>query len=258
MLTEHDRLRYARHLSLPQIGEAGQEKLKASKVALIGLGGLGSPISLYLAAAGVGHLLVVDPDVVSESNLQRQVLHSTEDLGIPKIESAVKRLGGLNPGCHVETAAERLTPDNAQTLLKGCDLLIDASDNYAARFAISDASCALGIPFIYGAVRRFEGQVALLDPAHGTACYRCLFPSKEEADILDRESAQGLLGAMPGMIGATQSMEALKFLAGIKSPLYGSMLSVDTLTMRFRTIPLRPDPECQHHEISQSTNQQNG
>ena len=225
-LTQEETERYARHLSLPELGEQGQYKLKRAHVALTGLGGLGSPAALYLAAAGVGRLTLIDPDEVCLSNLQRQILHA------------------LNPSVRINTVHRRLTPENAVSLLEGCDLVLDASDNYAARFAMADAACTLRIPLVYGAVKGFIGQVAVFAPHQGTACYRCLFPADTPMQEKDTASAAGILGAHAGIIGCIQAMEALKYLAGIPSPLVGAMLSADTRRMRFSTIPLTPNPAC--------------
>ena len=219
-LTQEETERYARHLSLPELGEQGQYKLKRAHVALTGLGGLGSPAALYLAAAGVGRLTLIDPDEVCLSNLQRQILHATDAAGTAKTASAARRLYALNPSVRINTVHRRLTPENAVSLLEGCDLVLDASDNYAARFAMADAACTLRIPLVYGAVKGFIGQVAVFAPHQGTACYRCLFPAD------------------------TPMQEALKYLAGIPSPLVGAMLSADTRRMRFTTIPLAPNPAC--------------
>lgn len=215
-LTQEETERYARHLSLPELGEQGQQKLKRAHVALTGLGGLGSPAALYLAAAGVGRLTLIDPDEVCLSNLQRQILHATDAAGTAKTASAARRLYALNPSVHINTVHRRLTPDNAVSLLEGCDLVLDASDNYAARFA----------------------------PHQGTACYRCLFPADTPMQEKDTASAAGILGAHAGIIGCIQAMEALKYLAGIPSPLVGAMLSADTRRMRFTTIPLAANPAC--------------
>lgn len=176
-LTQEETERYARHLSLPELGEQGQYKLKRAHVALTGLGGLGSPAALYLAAAGVGRLTLIDPDEVCLSNLQRQILHATDAAGTAKTASAARRLYALNPSVRINTVHRRLTPENAVSLLEGCDLVLDASDNYAARFAMADAACTLRIPLVYGAVKGFIGQVAVFAPHQGTACYRCLFPA---------------------------------------------------------------------------------
>ena len=229
-LTQEETERYARHLSLPELGEQGQYKLKRAHVALTGLGGLGSPAALYLAAAGVGRLTLIDPDEVCLSNLQRQILHATDAAGTAKTASAARRLYALNPSVRINTVHRRLTPENAVSLLEGCDLVLDASDNYAARFAMADAACTLRIPLVYGAVKGFIGQVAVFAPHQGTACYTA--------------SAAGILGAHAGIIGCIQAMEALKYLAGIPSPLVGAMLSADTRRMRFSTIPLTPNPAC--------------
>ena len=243
-LTQEETERYARHLSLPELGEQGQQKLKRAHVALTGLGGLGSPAALYLAAAGVGRLTLIDPDEVCLSNLQRQILHATDAAGTAKTASAARRLYALNPSVHINTVHRRLTPENAVSLLEGCDLVLDASDNYAARFAMADAACALRLPLVHGAVKGFIGQVAVFAPHQGTACYRCLFPADTPMQEKDTASAAGILGAHAGIIGCIQAMEALKYLAGIPSPLVGAMLSADTRRMRFTTIPLAANPAC--------------
>ena len=185
-LTQEETERYARHLSLPELGEQGQYKLKRAHVALTGLGGLGSPAALYLAAAGVGRLTLIDPDEVCLSNLQRQILHATDAAGTAKTASAARRLYALNPSVRINTVHRRLTPENAVSLLEGCDLVLDASDNYAARFAMADAACTLRIPLVYGAVKGFIGQVAVFAPHQGTACYRCLFPADTPMQEKDR------------------------------------------------------------------------
>ena len=247
-LTQEETERYARHLSLPELGEEGQEKLKRAHVALTGLGGLGSPAALYLAAAGVGSITLIDPDTVSLSNLQRQILHATDAEGTAKTASAARSLRALNPAVNVMEVRTRLTPENAGSLLEGCHLVLDASDNYAARFAMADAACALRVPLVYGAVKGFLGQVAVFAPHEGTACYRCLFPSGTPMEEEDTASAAGILGAHAGMIGCIQALEAVKYLAGIPSPLVGAMLSADTLRMRFTTVPLAPNPACKCQE----------
>lgn len=244
-LTQEETERYARHLSLPELGERGQQQLKRAHAALVGLGGLGSPAALYLAAAGVGRLTLIDPDAVSLSNLQRQILYATETAGAPKAPSAAARVTALNAAVEVSAFRERLTPGNAAALLAGCDLVVDASDNYAARFAMADAAEELRIPMVHGAVQGFTGQVAVFAPHEGTCCYRCLFPEDAPMQEEDSASAAGILGAHAGIIGCIQALEALKILAGIPTPLLGSLLSVDTLRMRFTTIPLQSSPACQ-------------
>lgn len=244
MLTQEETKRYARHLSLPELGEQGQQKLKRAHVALTGLGGLGSPAALYLAAAGVGRLTLIDPDEVSLSNLQRQILHATDAAGTAKTASAARRLYALNPSVSINAVHKRLTPENAVSLLEGCDLVLDASDNYAARFAMADAARTLRLPLVHGAVKGFIGQVAVFAPHQGTACYRCLFPADAPVQEDDTASAAGILGAHAGIIGCIQAMEALKYLGGIPSPLVGAMLSADTLRMRFTTVPLAANPAC--------------
>lgn len=247
-LTQKETERYARHFSLPELGEEGQEKLNRAHIALTGLGGLGSPAALYLAAAGVGKLTLIDPDTVSLSNLQRQILHATDAAGTAKTASAASRLNALNPFVELVTVRERLTPENALSLLEGCNLAVDASDNYAARFAMADAARTLHIPLVHGAVKGFIGQVSVFAPHEGTACYRCLFPEHTPMQEEDTASAAGIMGAHAGIVGCLQALEALKYIADIPSPLRGAMLSVDTLRMRFTTIPLASNPACQCRE----------
>lgn len=248
-LTPRDLERYSRHLALPEVGEEGQEKLENSRVAIIGLGGLGSPAALYLAAAGIGKLVFVDPDTVSASNLHRQIIHSELTLGKQKTTSAAERIKGLNPYCIVTCCQTKLTRENAAEITAGCDLIVDATDNFAARFIINDAACLHRIPLVYGAIRRFEGQAAVFEPHRGTSCYRCLHPESPPAGHDDEASAEGLLGPLPGIIGSIQAMEALKCLLGIPSPLSGKMLIADTMKMQFRQVELRRDPLCKCSDI---------
>lgn len=243
-LSPQEQERYTRQIALPQIGEEGQLKLKKAKVAIIGLGGLGSPIAYYLAAAGVGSLVLIDPDVVGLPNLQRQILHTTDRVGELKVLSAKDRLEHLNPECEILAVPSKLETKNASALLDGCQLIVDACDNYATRFQISDIACQLGIPHLYGSVWQFMGQVALFDSKPGSPCYRCMFEENTSFQENDTASAAGILGAQPGLIGSIQALEAIKFLADISSPLQGAMLTVDSLKMRFTTIPLQPNQHC--------------
>lgn len=236
--------RYLRQIALPEIGEGGQKKLHGSKVAIIGLGGLGSPAALYLAAAGVGKLVLVDDDVVSLSNLQRQIIHGESTLGTPKVDSAWKRINALNVDCVVTAYQCKLTAKNAGQIVAGCGVVIDATDNFAARFVINDAANKIGIPLIYGAIRRFEGQISVFEPHKGTGCYQCLHQDNASFRDNDDASAEGVLGPVPGIIGSLQAMEAIKSLVGIPTPLSGSMLAIDLLNMQFRQIKLKPDPNC--------------
>lgn len=236
--------RYSRHLALPEVGAHGQKTLEESRVAIIGLGGLGSPVAMYLAGAGVGKLVLIDPDNVSLSNLHRQIIHSEMSLGKSKTASAAERINQLNHTCTVMCCPTALTHENAQELTADCDVIVDATDNYAARFIISAAAAAHKVPHVYGGIRRFEGQVSVFQPYKGTACYKCLHQDDAAEQHNDESSAEGLLGPLPGIIGSIQALETLKCLLDIDSPLRGAMLTVDTLTMQFRHIKLKSDTEC--------------
>ena len=239
--------RYSRHLLLPEVGEAGQLKLQASRVLMIGAGGLGSPSAFYLAAAGVGHLRIADDDVVDRSNLQRQILHTDARIGVAKVASAQTALSALNPRTHIEAVAERVTSANIERLLDGVDLVLDGADNFPVRYLLNDACVKLGIPLVYGAVQRFEGQVSVFDAGRqrGQApCYRCLFPEPPAPEFAPNCSEAGVLGVLPGVIGLLQATEAVKLLLGIGEPLRGRLLHFDALAMRFRELRLRPDPDC--------------
>jgi molybdopterin/thiamine biosynthesis adenylyltransferase/rhodanese-related sulfurtransferase len=239
--------RYARHLLLPQVGVDGQRRLEQSRVLLLGAGGLGSPAAFYLAAAGVGQLRLVDDDAVERSNLQRQILHVDADVGVAKVESAQRRLSALNPRTTVEAVRERLASDNVERLLQGVDVVIDGADNFPARYLLNDACVKLGIPLVYGAVHRFEGQVAVFDAGRqrGQApCYRCLFPEPPPPEAAPNCAEAGVLGVLPGVVGMLQATEAIKLLLGIGEPLRGRLLHFDALAMRFRETRLAPDPDC--------------
>jgi sulfur-carrier protein adenylyltransferase/sulfurtransferase len=242
-LTRDERSRYARHLILPEVGLAGQRRLKAARVAMIGAGGLGAPAALYLAAAGVGTLAIIDDDVVDASNLQRQVIHSTETVGQRKVASAAARIEALNPGVRVEQHAERLTADRAMDLLRGFDVVIDGADNFPTRYAASDACVLLGIPYVYGAVYRFEGQASVFDARKGP-CYRCLFPVPPPPGAAPSCEEAGVLGVLPGIIGLLQATETIKAIVGIGKSLAGRLLVFDALEMSFRELKLRKDPKC--------------
>ena len=235
--------RYHRHLILPTVGEEGQRRLKAARVLLIGAGGLGSPAALYLAAAGVGHLGIVDADDVELSNLQRQVLHGTRDVGRSKVASARERLRDLNPHVSVATYHTRLTSANAMELVRDHDVVVDGSDNFPTRYLISDASVLLGVPNVYGSVTRFEGQASVFG-ADGGPCYRCLFPEPPPPGLVPDCAEGGVFGVLPGMIGAIQATETIKLLTRIGEPLVGRLLLVDALRMEFRTIGLDRNPGC--------------
>ncbi|SEL92938.1 Molybdopterin or thiamine biosynthesis adenylyltransferase [Pseudoxanthomonas sp. GM95] len=239
--------RYSRQLRLPQVGEAGQQRLRAARVLLVGAGGLGSPAAYYLAAAGVGTLRITDDDVVERSNLQRQILHSEARIGTPKVNSAALALAALNPGVVVEPIARRVTADNVDALLDGVDVVIDGADNFATRYLLNDACVRLDKPLVYGAVQQFEGQVSVFDAGRrrGQApCYRCLFPSPPPAGLAQNCAEAGVLGVLPGVIGLLQATEAIKLLLGIGESLAGRLLNFDALSMRFHELRLAVDPEC--------------
>ena len=244
--------RYHRHLILPEVGEHGQRRLKAARVLLVGAGGLGSPAALYLAAAGVGHLGVVDADDVELSNLQRQVLHDTESVGTPKVDSAAGRMRAINPHVDVEAHRTRLTSANAMALLGAYDVIVDGSDNFPTRYLINDACVLLDKPNVYGSVLRFEGQASVFSSGEGP-CYRCLFREPPPAGLVQNCAESGVLGVLPGLVGVVQAAEVIKLITGIGEPLVGRLLLVDGLRMRFRTIDVLRDPECRAcgtHEIT--------
>jgi adenylyltransferase/sulfurtransferase len=238
------RARYSRHLLIPEVGEEGQLKLLDSKVLLIGAGGLGSPASLYLAAAGVGRIGIVDADVVDESNLQRQIVHSTESLGEPKVESAKRAIEALNPDVEIVAYKERLTSENIERILAdGWDVIVDGADNFPTRYLVNDASVWHGIPVVHGSIYRFEGQVTVFKPHEGP-CYRCLFPTPPPPELAPSCAEGGVLGVLPGVIGSLQASEALKLALGIGEPLIGRLLLFDALAATFDEVKLRRDPDC--------------
>ena len=239
--------RYSRHLLLPEVGVEGQRRLEGSRVLMIGAGGLGSPAAFYLAAAGVGHLRIADDDVVDRSNLQRQILHTEARIGEPKVASAQATLGALNPRTQVEAVQVRVTSDNIERLLDGVDVVLDGADNFQVRYLLNDACVKLGIPLVYGAVQRFEGQVSVFDAGRHRGelpCYRCLFPEPPPPEFAPNCVEAGVLGVLPGVIGLLQATEAIKLLLRIGEPLAGRLLHVDALSMRFRETRLAPDPDC--------------
>ncbi|MCL1633603.1 molybdopterin-synthase adenylyltransferase MoeB [Luteimonas sp. SX5] len=241
----HDR--YSRHLRLPEVGMEGQKRLEAARVLLVGAGGLGSPAAFYLAAAGVGTIRLADDDVVDRSNLQRQILHTDERIGIAKVESAAAALTALNPRTTIEAVAERITSANVERLLHGVDVVVDGADNFPARYLLNDACVKLGKPLVYGAVHRFEGQAGVFDAGRhrGIApCYRCLFPEPPPPEAAPNCAEAGVLGVLPGVIGLLQATEAIKLILGIGEPLAGRLLHFDALSMRFRETRLSPDPGC--------------
>jgi molybdopterin/thiamine biosynthesis adenylyltransferase/rhodanese-related sulfurtransferase len=248
-LTDRQRERYSRHLLLPEVGEVGQSKLLASKVLLLGAGGLGSPAALYLAAAGVGTLGLVDGDVVDESNLQRQVLHATSRVGMPKVDSAEKALTDLNPDVKIVKFEERVTSENVDRIFAGFDVIVDGCDNFPTRYLVNDASFFHKKPVVHGSIFRFEGQVTVFAPgrdaAHGPApCYRCLYPEPPPPHLAPSCQEAGVLGILPGIIGVVQATETIKLLLGKGDPLVGRLLTYDSLRMKFRELKLRKDPGC--------------
>jgi molybdopterin/thiamine biosynthesis adenylyltransferase/rhodanese-related sulfurtransferase len=242
-LTARERQRYSRHLLLPEIGEAGQRRLKAARVLCVGAGGLGSPAALYLAAAGIGTLGLVDFDVVDFSNLQRQIIHGTGDVGRSKLESAQARIEALNPEVRVETFEARFSAANARTLVEAYDVIVDGTDNFPARYLVNDACVLYGKPNAWGSIFRFEGQAAVFAAPDGP-CYRCLHPEPPPDGLVPNCAEAGVLGVLPGIIGTIQATEALKLILGIGEPLIGRFLIYDALKMRFRDLKLRKDPDC--------------
>src|SRR5207302_4220206 len=238
------RTRYSRRLLIPEVGEEGQLRLLDSRILLIGAGGLGSPASLYLAAAGVGKLGIVDADVVDETNLQRQIAHSTDSLGEPKTDSARRRIESLNPDVEVVPFRERLTSENVERILEpGWDVIVDGADNFPTRYLVNDASVWHDIPVVHGSIYRFEGQVTVLKPGDGP-CYRCLFPQPPPPELAPSCAEGGVLGVLPGIIGSLQASEALKLALGIGEPLVGRLLLFDALTTEVNEVTLRRDPSC--------------
>ena len=235
--------RYARHLTLPEVGLEGQRRLKSARVLLVGAGGLGSPAALYLAAAGVGTLGLVDFDAVEESNLQRQVAHGTAAIGRLKLDSMRERLADLNPHVELVPHAVRLDRDNALDILCEYDVVLDGTDNFATRYLVNDACVLLGLPNVYGSVLRFEGQASVFDAARGP-CYRCVFPQPPPAGAVPSCAEAGVLGVLPGVIGALQATEAVKLILGAPDTLVGRLLLYDAWAMRFREVTLRKDPAC--------------
>ena len=242
-LTGDEVKRYSRHLILPEVGMEGQKKLKAARVLCIGAGGLGSPVAMYLAAAGVGTIGIVDFDVVDFSNLQRQILHGTPDVGRPKLQSAVDRLHALNPNVKVESYETALTSQSALQLFEGYDVIVDGTDNFPTRYLVNDACVLLGIPNAYGSIFRFEGQASVFAAADGP-CYRCLYPEPPPPGLVPSCAEGGVLGVLPGIVGCIQANETIKLILGIGEPLIGRFLVFDSLRMKFRELKLRKDPEC--------------
>ena len=235
--------RYSRHLIMPEVGMDGQLKLKAASVLCIGAGGLGSPVAMYLAAAGVGRLGIVDFDVVDYSNLQRQVIHGTPDVGRSKLDSARDSLHAINPEVHIETHDVALSSGNALDVLRGYDVIVDGTDNFPTRYLVNDACVLLGRPNVYGSIFRFEGQASVFAAQDGP-CYRCLYPEPPPPGLVPSCAEGGVLGILPGVVGTIQATEAVKLIMGVGEPLVGRFLVYDALRMRFRELKLRKDPDC--------------
>jgi adenylyltransferase/sulfurtransferase len=242
-LTSAQRERYSRHLILPQIGTEGQEKLLSARIALVGAGGLGSPAAVYLAAAGVGTLGLIDDDVVDESNLQRQILHSEKTIGISKLDSAEQRIFEMNSEVKIKKYPVRLTSANAMQILSEYDIVVDGCDNFPTRYLVNDACVLLGKPDIYGALYHFEGQASVFDASRGP-CYRCLFPEPPPAGAVPSCEEAGVLGILPGLIGIVQATEAIKLVLRLGKPLIGRLLLYDALEMEFRSVRLKRNPDC--------------
>jgi len=242
-LDKDEILRYSRHLIMPEVGMEGQQKLKAARVLCIGTGGLGSPLALYLAAAGVGTLGLVDFDVVDFTNLQRQVIHFSSDVGRPKLESAKEKIAAINPYINVKTFETRLTSENALQIFAGFDIIVDGTDNFPTRFLVNDACVFTGKPNVYGSIFRFEGQASVFATKEGP-CYRCLYPEPPPPGLVPSCAEGGVLGILPGLVGLIQATEAIKLILGKGEPLIGRLLLVDALGMRFRELKLRKNPDC--------------
>ncbi|HET9092462.1 MAG TPA: molybdopterin-synthase adenylyltransferase MoeB [Acidimicrobiales bacterium] len=242
-LDADQRNRYQRHLLLPEVGERGQQKLLESKVLLLGAGGLGSPAALYLAAAGVGTIGIIDMDVVDASNLQRQILHNMDRIGERKVDSAKKTITAMNPDVTVITYDTRLGADNILDIIDGYDVIVDGTDNFPTRYLVNDASLLKRIPVVHGSIFRFEGQVTVFAPYEGP-CYRCFVPEPPPAELAPSCAEAGVLGVLPGIIGSMQAMETIKLLLGLGDPLVGRLLAYDALEQSFRTFNVRRDPEC--------------
>jgi molybdopterin/thiamine biosynthesis adenylyltransferase/rhodanese-related sulfurtransferase len=242
-LSAEQRNRYHRHLLLPEVGDAGQQKLLQSKVLLLGAGGLGSPAALYLAAAGVGTIGIIDMDVVDASNLQRQILHNIDRVGERKVDSAKKTLTALNPDVNVVTYDVRLGADNVLEIIDGYDLIVDGTDNFPTRYLVNDAALLKRIPVVHGSIFRFEGQATVFVPYEGP-CYRCLIPEPPPPELAPSCAEAGVLGVLPGIVGSIQAIEAIKVLLGLGDPLVGRLLAYDSLEESFRTFKVNRDPDC--------------
>jgi molybdopterin/thiamine biosynthesis adenylyltransferase/rhodanese-related sulfurtransferase len=242
-LTNDEILRYSRHLIMPEVGMEGQKKLKAARALCIGAGGLGSPLALYLAAAGVGTLGIVDFDVVDYTNLQRQIIHSTADVGRKKLDSAAEKLKGINPFLNLRTFETKLTSENALELFRDFDIVADGTDNFPTRYLVNDACVLTGKPNVYGSIFRFEGQASVFATEDGP-CYRCLYPEPPPPGLVPSCAEGGVLGILPGLVGVMQATEVIKLILGIGDPLIGRLLLIDSLGMKFRELKLRKNPEC--------------
>ena len=242
-LSRDEILRYSRHLIMPEVGMDGQLKLKQARVLMIGAGGLGAPLGLYLAAAGVGHLGIVDFDTVDFTNLQRQVTFSTTDVGRPKAEAAKERLAAINPTIEITTHEARLTSENALNLFKDYDIIVDGTDNFPTRYLVNDACVLLGKPNVYGSIFRFEGQVSIFGAPNGP-CYRCLYPEPPPPGLVPSCAEGGVLGVLPGIVGSLQAVETIKLILGAGDPLVGRLLLFDALGMKFRELKLKKNPDC--------------
>jgi len=242
-LTNDEILRYSRHLIMPEVGMEGQQKLKAARVLCIGAGGLGSPLALYLAAAGVGTLGIVDFDVVDFTNLQRQIIHSTADVGRKKLDSAAEKLKAINPFVNVKKIETRLSSANALELFRDFDIIADGTDNFPTRYLVNDACVLTGKPNVYGSIFRFEGQASVFATEEGP-CYRCLYPEPPPPGLVPSCAEGGVLGILPGLVGVMQATEVIKLILGAGEPLIGRLLLIDALGMKFRELKLRKNPDC--------------
>lgn len=244
-LSPNQKIRYSRHLLLPEVGEEGQKKLLDAKVLLVGAGGLGSPSAFYLAAAGIGHIGIVDPDVVDFSNLQRQILHRDADAGVPKVDSAERAMKDLNPDIKVTKYQDLLTSQNIMQILdEGYQIVVDGCDNFQTRYLINDACVFRGIPNVHGSIFQFEGQASVFAPSLGGPCYRCLYPEPPPPGMAPSCAEAGVIGALPGIVGTIQAMETIKIILGEGNPLAGRLLQFDALEMKWRELKLHRDPSC--------------
>jgi adenylyltransferase/sulfurtransferase len=243
MLTNEEVMRYGRHLIMPEVGVEGQEKLKAAKILMVGAGGLGSPSALYLAASGVGEMTIIDPDVVDLSNLQRQILHDTSSVGVPKVESARRRIHEINPNVKVNAIQDQLSNDNVRELIRACDVVVDGTDNFQTRYMVNDACIFEGKLNVYGSIFRFDGQSTVFCAPDGP-CYRCLYPEAPPPGMVPSCAEGGVLGILPGIVGIIQATEAIKLIIGKGKPLIGRLMLYDALEMKIRELKVRKDPAC--------------